>query len=103
MQIRRWFYILQILEKRPKTTFRIHHELEQLRIYVCLRTVERDLDAISSIFMGIYSERSERQVFWRLDGLPNNIAQLKLKSHWENKVTSAGMASSNESEYKKVA
>ncbi len=54
--------------------------------------------------MGIYSERSERQVYWYLDNsLPENIAQLKLKSQWKSKVTSAGRVSSNESNYKKVA
>ena len=54
--------------------------------------------------MGIYSERSERQVYWYLDNsLPENIAQLKLKSQWKSKVTGAGMEPSNESNYKKVA
>ena len=104
MQSIRWYYLLQILGSRPQTVLKLKHELEQLRIYAGVKTIQRDLNCLESIFMGIYSERSERQVYWYLDNsLPENIAQLKLKSQWNSKVTGAGMEPSNESNYKKRA
>jgi len=109
-QVIRLYHIINLLPRYPAMTLTITKLQDQLldRGYkVSLRTLQRDMNALESIFAGIScKKRTDRSVCWYwAEEAPLHISKLTLKQEWGDKhhPSFRPAKSSNESNYCKVA
>ncbi len=86
-QVIRLYHILNLLPRYPAMTLTVPVLKSKLRdrgYEVCVRTLQRDMRALESVFRGIDScKRSDRSVCWFFsEEKPPQISSLSLKQHW---------------------
>ena len=107
-QVIRLYHIINLLPRYPAMTLTIPQLQDQLLdkgYEVGQRTLQRDMNALASIFAGIAcKKRSDRSVcwFWAEDA-PVHISKLTLKQDWRGTPQSKFKVSSNENNFYKVA
>ena len=103
-QVIRLYHIINILPRYPQMTLTIPNLQDQLLdkgYSVGIRTLQRDMNALESIFVGIScKKRSDRSVcwFWAEDA-PIQVSKLTLKQNWvdeSGQSKSTGPSASNE-------
>ena len=105
-QVIRLFHIINMLPRHQSVGLTIpslKNKLLDKGYDVSIRTMQRDMNALESIFMGIESvRRDDRSIcwFWAED-VPMHISKLTLKQPWTDRRQSSfnGPSSSNESLY----
>ena len=106
VQVIRLFHIINMLPRHQSVGLTIpslKNKLLDKGYDVSIRTLQRDMNALESIFMGIESvRRDDRSIcwFWAED-VPMHISKLTLKQPWTDRRQSSfnGPSSSNESLY----
>ena len=109
-QVIRLYHIINLLPRyhvMTLTTNLLKNKLLDKGYDVSIRTLQRDLNALESIFMGIESaRRDDRSIcwFWAED-VPMHISKLTLKQPWTDRRQSSfnGPSPSNENLYSDAA
>ena len=103
----RLFHIIQVLPRYPQMTMTVKVLQRKLLVQgyeVSERTLQRDLNAIESLFRGVScSKQPDRSVYWFwTEDMPVQFAKLAPKKEWGGKLIqsrSKRVKSSNESFY----